>query len=53
MNTRIALFADLHYGKLVEFYKGSPLKPQEVANEFKKSNIDYNGIYIFLFWIFL
>ena len=27
------------------YKKGSPLKPQEVANEFKKSNIDYNGIY--------
>ena len=27
------------------YKKGSPLKPQEVASEFKKSNIDYNGIY--------
>ncbi|MBU0757350.1 MAG: Fic family protein [Nanoarchaeota archaeon] len=27
------------------YEKGSPLKPQEVATEFKKSNVDYNGIY--------
>ena len=27
------------------YKKGSPLKPREVANEFKKSNKDYNGIY--------
>jgi fido (protein-threonine AMPylation protein) len=27
------------------YEKGGPLKPQEVANAFKKSNIDYHGIY--------
>lgn len=27
------------------YKKGSPLKPQEVANEFKKSDMDYNAIY--------
>jgi len=27
------------------YKKGSPLKPQEVANEFKHSNTPYNGIY--------
>ncbi len=27
------------------YKKGSPLKPQEVVNMFKKSNIDYHGIY--------
>lgn len=27
------------------YKKGSPLKPQEIANAFKKSNIDYHSVY--------